>query len=77
MITATVDDRKRVTLPSATPGAVLEVQENADGSITLCPVKTERKEKYPPGSLRESVDDFNREWAGVKPVVPAPPKDDE
>jgi hypothetical protein len=69
MITATVDDRKRITLPCAKPSAVLEIQENANGSITLCPVKAERKDKYPPGSLRESVDDFNREWAGVKPAA--------
>ena len=77
MTTATVDERKRITLPSAEPGQVLAVQENPDGSILLCPVEADRTPTFPRGSLQGYVDDFNREWAGVKPVVPVPPKDEE
>jgi bifunctional DNA-binding transcriptional regulator/antitoxin component of YhaV-PrlF toxin-antitoxin module len=43
MITAKVDNRRRVTVP-VEPGQVLEVVENPDGTITLAPIKAhERK----------------------------------
>ncbi len=43
MITAKVDNRRRVTVP-AQPGQILEVLQNTDGTITLAPVKAhERK----------------------------------
>jgi bifunctional DNA-binding transcriptional regulator/antitoxin component of YhaV-PrlF toxin-antitoxin module len=38
-MTAKVDNRRRVMVP-AKPGQVLEVLENADGTITLSPVKS-------------------------------------
>ena len=38
MLTAKVDDQRRVTLP-VEPGQVLEVVENPDGTITLVPVR--------------------------------------
>jgi len=72
MTTATVDDRKRVRLPDAKPGQVLAIRDNGDGSITLIPVKPDTKEPFPRGSLRKLVDEMNREWHGVKPVVPEP-----
>ncbi len=46
MTTATVDDRKRVRLPGAKPGQVLAVEQNADGVITLTPMK--KAETGPP-----------------------------
>ena len=51
MTTLTVDDRKRVRLPSARPGQVFSFEPNADGSITLVPVKAQRSEMFPRGSL--------------------------
>jgi hypothetical protein len=43
MIVAKADNRKRLVVPPARPGQVYDVQENADGSITLSPLKVERR----------------------------------
>jgi len=51
MTTVTVDDRKRVRIPSAKPGQVFAIENASDGAVTLTPVKADRKVKYPPGSL--------------------------
>ena len=51
MTTVTVDDRKRVRLPSAKPGQVFALETGDAGSVTLTPVKADHKPKYPPGSL--------------------------
>lgn len=51
MQTLKVDTRKRVLLTGAKPGQVFARTDNGDGSITLVPVKAERKEPFPPGSL--------------------------
>ena len=51
MKTLTADPYKRVRLNSAKPGQVFACTENADGSITLTPMKVEAKEPFPPGSL--------------------------
>jgi hypothetical protein len=42
MITTKADDEKRVMVPQARPGQVYAVQENADGSLTLSPVISEK-----------------------------------
>ena len=52
MTTLTVDDRKRVRLPTAKPKQIFSFQPNADGSILLVPVQEkERTELFPPGTL--------------------------
>ncbi len=51
MKTVTVDDQKRVRIPDAKPGQVLDYTPNPDGSFVLVPVSGERKELFPPGSL--------------------------
>ena len=51
MTTVTVDDRKRVRIPDAKPKQVFSYKANPDGSVLLVPVKEERKEMFPPGSL--------------------------
>jgi hypothetical protein len=43
MMTAKADDRKRLVVPLARPGQVYDVQANADGSITLSPLKVARR----------------------------------
>jgi hypothetical protein len=68
MITATVDDRKRVRLPDAKPGQVLAIQDNGDGSITLTPVKPDTKEPFPRGSLKAAAERSNKQWAGIDPM---------
>jgi len=75
MTTATVDDKQRVRLKSMKPGQVLAIQENGDGSVTLCPVKPDAKEAFPRGSLVKAAEDWNRDWAKAKIKQPAPPKD--
>jgi bifunctional DNA-binding transcriptional regulator/antitoxin component of YhaV-PrlF toxin-antitoxin module len=54
-MTAKVDMRRRVTVP-AEPGQVLEVLENADGTITLAPVKAHERK----GSVLEGLRPFTR-----------------
>ncbi len=51
MTTVTVDDRRRVRIPDAKPGQVFSLENGSDGSVTLTPVKADRKEAFPPGSL--------------------------
>ena len=75
MVTLKADDRRRVQIPTAEPGQVFAFESQADGSVTLTPVKAERKEPFPRGSLIKEVENMNRDWRGVKPVVPPPPKD--
>ena len=49
--TVTADKYKRVRLPDAKPQQVFAYANTGDGSITLTPVKAERKEHFPRGSL--------------------------
>ena len=77
MITVKLDNKKRATIAQGKPGQVMAVTDNGDGSVTLTPVKEDAKEPFPPGSLREHVNELNRMWKGVKLKVPAPPKDRE
>jgi len=51
MTIATVDDKKRVRIPSAKPGQAFSIEPKPDGSVLLLPVKAEQKERFPPGSL--------------------------
>ena len=53
MTTVTADDRKRVRIPSAKPGQVFAYELGDDGLVTLTPVKADRKERFPRGSLRK------------------------
>ena len=43
MIVAKADNRKRLVVPPASPGQVYGVEANADGTITLIPLKAERR----------------------------------
>ena len=51
MHTVTTDKYKRVRLPDAKPKQVFAYANTGDGSITLTPVKAERKTAFPRGSL--------------------------
>ena len=51
MTTVTVDDRKRVRIPDAKPGQVFSLESDSEGTVVLTPVKAERKEAFPRGSL--------------------------
>ena len=55
METVTVRSKSRVVLTGTKPGQVYALETNADGSILLIPVKAERKEPFPPGSLSRYV----------------------
>jgi hypothetical protein len=63
MTTATVDDKQRVRLKNVKPGVVLAVQENADGTITLAPVKADMPEPSPPAGLKPfTKEEADRCW---------------
>jgi hypothetical protein len=49
--TVTADKYKRVRLPDAKPQQVFAYANTGDGSITLTPVKAERKPAFPRASL--------------------------
>ena len=51
MHTVTADKYKRVRLPDPKPRQVFAYANAGDGSIMLTPVKAERKEAFPRGSL--------------------------
>ena len=53
--TLTVDDQKRVRIPDAKPRQVFAYENNGDGSLTLTLVKPDRKERFPPGSLKKYI----------------------
>src|SRR5258708_36053420 len=55
MSTVTADDRKRVRIPDAKPGQVFSYENNADGSVTLTPIKIEEKHRFPRGSLKKYI----------------------
>ncbi len=55
MKTLTVDDQKRIRVPDAKPRQVFAYENNGDGSLTLSLVKAERKERFPPGSLKKYI----------------------
>jgi hypothetical protein len=76
MKVATVDDRHRIRIPDLKPGQVLAYQGNADGSVTLTPVKAEVEEPFPPGSLTKHVKEWNKEFGpmAVAMKVPVPPE---
>jgi hypothetical protein len=76
METVKADDRQRVRLPNVKPGQVFVLMDNGNDTITLTKVKAEAKEPFPPGSLRNLVNDMNREWAGVQLSVPEPEERD-
>lgn len=51
MKTLTVDDQKRIRIPDAKPRQIFAYTTNPDGIITLVPMKPERNEMFPRGSL--------------------------
>lgn len=55
MKTVKVDERKRVRIADAKPQQVFAYECNGDGTITLTLLKTTRKERFPPGSLKKYV----------------------
>ena len=62
----TADDRKRVRIPDAKPGQVFSCETNADGSVTLTPIKIEAKHRFPRGSLKKYVTpENNREMLQI------------
>lgn len=48
---ARVDDRKRVRIPDAKPGQLFSVEGTPDQGFTLTPVKADKPEPFPRGSL--------------------------
>ena len=75
MVTLKADDRRRVQIPTAKPGQVFAFESQADGSVVLTPVKADRHEPFPRGSLADEVKDMNRESAGIaKATVMGVPK---
>jgi len=66
MSTVTADDRKRVRIPDAKPGQVFSYENNADGSVTLTPIKIEEKHRFPRGSLKKYITpESNREMLQI------------
>ena len=66
MSTVTADDRKRVRIPDAKPGQVFAYENNADGSVTLTPIKLGAKLRFPRGSLKKYVTpENNREMLRI------------
>ena len=62
MHTVTTDKYKRVRLPDAKPQQVFAYANTGDGSITLTPVKVEKKERFPRGSpLKYFTPERNKE----------------
>ena len=55
MKTLTVDDQKRIRIPDAKPRQIFAYENHGDGSLTLTLVKAERKERFPPGSLKKYI----------------------
>ncbi len=51
MTTLKVDSQRRIRLGDAKPGQVYARENGPDGSIVLTPVKAERAEAFPEGSL--------------------------
>jgi hypothetical protein len=76
MVTVKADDLSRVKIPGIKPGQVFAFEDQGNGVRVLTEVKSEATPEYndpfPPGSLLQFVDEMNREWAGVKPLVPEP-----
>ena len=83
MTTVTVDDRKRVRLPSAKPGQVFAL-ESSDGAILLTPVKAiEARRNFkrvtnvdplPDKVLAECYARPERDEAGIERLIKAQPK---
>ena len=66
MRTLTVDDSKRIRIPTAKPRQVFALTENADGSVLLVPVKAAQHEEFPPGSLVKYITpEWNAEQEGI------------
>ena len=53
MKTLIVDAQKRVRIPDAKPKQVFGYEISGTGAIILTPVKGQRKERFPRGSLRK------------------------
>jgi hypothetical protein len=51
MMTLTVDDSKLIRIPGVEPRQVFGYTRHGDGSITLVPVKAQRKATFRRGSL--------------------------
>src|SRR5258708_2422803 len=55
MKTLTVDANKRLRIPGAKPKQIFAYESNSDGTVTLTPVKIERKGRFPRGSLLKYI----------------------
>jgi hypothetical protein len=62
MVTLKADDRRRVQIPDAKPGQVFAYEHQADGAVVLTPVKAERKERFPEGSLKRYAGEPDEEF---------------
>ena len=51
MTTLTVDDYKRIRMPDAKPRQKFAYTREGDGTVVLVPVKADRQEAFPRGSL--------------------------
>ena len=56
MTTAVVDNKKRILVPDARPGQVVAIEPGPNGGWTLVPVKGDKNEPFPPGSLLKYFD---------------------
>ncbi|HZV35069.1 MAG TPA: hypothetical protein VFB72_10895 [Verrucomicrobiae bacterium] len=74
MVTLKADNKRRVAIPDIKPGQVFAFEDNGDGSYTLIKVKAERKEPFPPGSLRKYFDrKRDAEMSAIAKAMPLPP----
>lgn len=73
----TVDDEGRIRIPGALPGQVLSVEPTPIGGWELVPVKAQRKDPFPPGSLLKYITpEYNRECMTLlKGCVGPPPEE--
>ena len=80
--TVTVDDRKRIRLPSAKPGQVFALEDSPDGGVTLTPVKAVASrskrvtnvDPLPDEVLAEYYSRPERDEPGIERWIKAQPK---
>ncbi len=77
MKTFKVDGQKRIRLPDLKPGQIF-AYENANGTVTLRPVKVDEREAFPRGSLLKYITpEWNKEALEIlKGCAHGPGKDE-
>ncbi len=80
METVTIDEDNCVVIPNAKPGQVYTFEQVKEGWYKLTILRAaDVNDPFPPGCQKmiKAAERFNREWAGVKLVVPEIPEDRE